>query len=71
MLFRFAVRVLAFLLIVPSVAFTQADTSLIAPGAKLERVFCCGVFLEGPAAAPDGSIYFTDTNENVVRKILF
>lgn len=38
----------------------QTDTSLIAAGAKLERVFCCGVFLEGPAAAPDGSIYFTD-----------
>ncbi|MBI2407870.1 MAG: SMP-30/gluconolactonase/LRE family protein [Gemmatimonadetes bacterium] len=38
----------------------QSDTSLVAAGAKLERVFCCGVFLEGPAAAPDGSIYFTD-----------
>ncbi|MBA4072637.1 MAG: hypothetical protein C0497_12495 [Gemmatimonas sp.] len=60
MLFRFAARAIAPLLILPSVAFAQADTSLTAPGAKLERVFCCGVFLEGPAAAPDGSIYFTD-----------
>ena len=34
-------------------AAAQSDTSLIAPGAKLEKVFCCGVFLEGPAAAPD------------------
>jgi len=41
-------------------AVAQTDTSLVAPGGKLERVFCCGVFLEGPAAAPDGSIYFTD-----------
>lgn len=38
----------------------QTDTSLVAPGAVLEKVWCCGVFLEGPAAAPDGSIYFTD-----------
>ena len=41
-------------------AGAQGDTSLVAPGAKLERVFCCGVFLEGPAAAPDGTIYFSD-----------
>lgn len=47
-------------LLAGSAALAQADTSLIAPGATLERVFCCGVFLEGPAAAPDGSIYFTD-----------
>lgn len=55
----FSLRVAASLLI-PTVLCAQTDTSLIAPGAKLERVFCCGVFLEGPAAAPDGSIYFTD-----------
>lgn len=60
MLFRVAVRAIPSLFAVASVALAQADTSLIAPGAKLERVFCCGVFLEGPAAAPDGSIYFTD-----------
>lgn len=41
-------------------ARAQADTSMMAVGAKIERLFCCGVFLEGPAAAPDGSIYFTD-----------
>ena len=41
-------------------ASAQADTSLVAPGAALEKIWCCGVFLEGPAAAPDGSIYFTD-----------
>lgn len=41
-------------------ALAQADTSLLAPGAKIERAFCCGVFLEGPASAPDGSIYFSD-----------
>lgn len=60
MQFRIAIRPIALLLICSSIAFAQTDTSLIAPGAKLERVFCCGVFLEGPAAAPDGSIYFTD-----------
>ena len=60
MSFRFVARAIAPLLVVSGVAFAQADTSLIAAGAKVERVFCCGVFLEGPAAAPDGSIYFTD-----------
>jgi gluconolactonase len=38
----------------------QEGSSLLAPGAAVERVFCCGVFLEGPAAAPDGSIFFSD-----------
>ncbi len=60
MSFRFVALAFAPLLVLSGVAFAQADTSLVAAGAKVERVFCCGVFLEGPAAAPDGSIYFTD-----------
>jgi gluconolactonase len=38
----------------------QADTSLVASGATIERVWTGGYFLEGPAAAPDGSLYFSD-----------
>lgn len=40
----------------------QSDkrTPIVAPGAQLEQVFSGGYFLEGPAAAPDGSIYFSD-----------
>lgn len=37
-----------------------AFASVVAPGARLQVVFDGGVFLEGPAAAPDGSIYFSD-----------
>jgi gluconolactonase len=48
------------LLVISPTLSAQADTSLIAAGATLEKIWCCGVFLEGPAAAPDGSIYFTD-----------
>jgi gluconolactonase len=33
---------------------------VLAPDAKLERVWDGGVFTEGPAAAPDGSVYFSD-----------
>jgi gluconolactonase len=36
------------------------DPSIVAPGAKLERLFGDGFFTEGPAQAPDGSVYFSD-----------
>lgn len=36
------------------------DVSLVAPGATVETLFDGGVFTEGPAAAPDGTIYFSD-----------
>ena len=38
----------------------QGDPSIVAPGAKLERLFGDGFFTEGPAQAPDGSVYFSD-----------
>ena len=34
--------------------------TIFASGAKLETLFERGAFTEGPAAAPDGSIYFSD-----------
>ncbi|HUP49591.1 MAG TPA: SMP-30/gluconolactonase/LRE family protein [Thermoanaerobaculia bacterium] len=34
--------------------------AIIAPGATLETLWEGGVFTEGPAAAPDGTIYFSD-----------
>ena len=42
---------------VPGIASAQ---SIVPADAKVEKVFGGGVFLEGPAAAPDGSIYFSD-----------
>ena len=36
------------------------DRPIVAPGAKLERLFGEGFFTEGPAPSPDGSVYFSD-----------
>src|SRR5262249_62286502 len=41
-------------------AAPNGTNAVVPPNAKLEKVFDRGVFLEGPAAAPDGSIYFSD-----------
>src|SRR5262245_13229636 len=41
-------------------AQAQAPNPIVPATSKLEKVFDAGVFLEGPAAAPDGSIYFSD-----------
>jgi len=57
---RVAARAVVALCVLAQALSAQADTSLVAPGSRLEKVWCCGVFLEGPAAAPDGTIYFTD-----------
>lgn len=38
----------------------QQPPAVVAPGAALETLFEGGVFTEGPAAAPDGTIYFSD-----------
>jgi len=38
----------------------EGDPSIVAPGARLERLFGDGFFTEGPAQAPDGSVYFSD-----------
>jgi gluconolactonase len=43
-----------------SAQIRQIESSLILPDDTVERVFTGGHFLEGPAAAPDGSIYFSD-----------
>lgn len=39
---------------------SELPAQLIPGGAKVDKVFDGGAFLEGPAAAPDGSIYFSD-----------
>jgi gluconolactonase len=38
----------------------QGDPSIVAPTARLERLFGEAIFTEGPAQAPDGSVYFSD-----------
>lgn len=39
---------------------TELAGQAVPAAAKVEKVFDGGAFLEGPAAAPDGSIYFSD-----------
>lgn len=51
------------LVLVVSAAFAEdpsGDPSIIAKGAKLEVLFDGAHFSEGPAVAPDGSVYFSD-----------
>ena len=38
----------------------RGDPSIISPDARLEKVFGEGFFTEGPAVAPDGTVYFSD-----------
>jgi gluconolactonase len=55
------VRVPALLLaILPLAIVAQPAPSIVTTGAALEMLFDGGVFTEGPAAAPDGTIYFSD-----------
>ena len=38
----------------------SGDPKIVSPDAYLEEVFTEGFFTEGPAVAPDGSVYFSD-----------
>lgn len=47
-------------------------SEIVPPGAELERVFTGAEFTEGPAAGPDGCIYFSDIpNRNPGRILRF
>ncbi len=49
-------------------AFTPTAQEAIVPkGSKLEVLYDEGVFTEGPAAAPDGSVYFSDIGNRLLR----
>ena len=57
-------------LIILVVALPQEDaasTSVIAPGAKLEKVWGDGAFTEGGALDQDGSILFSDIGNRIMR----
>ena len=38
----------------------SGDPSIVSPDAKIETLFDGAMFTEGPAVAPDGSVYFSD-----------
>jgi gluconolactonase len=54
------VRIAALLLLAAAAHSFAQTPSIVAAGAALETLFEGGVFTEGPAAAPDGTIYFSD-----------
>ena len=57
---------LALLAIVTSTS--AADSSIIAPGAKLEKLGTGYVFTEGPAVDREGNVFFTDQpNDRIVK----
>lgn len=51
----------------PSAFVPTAQDKVVPPGAKLEMVWGDGEFTEGPAVAPDGSIFFSDIGESIYR----
>lgn len=51
----------------PDTARSQPHESVIAPGAKLEKVFGDGEFTEGGAMDADGSILFSDIGNRILR----
>src|SRR5262245_26564084 len=53
-------------LVLPMIA--AADDSLIAPGAKLEKLAEGFKFTEGPAADAKGNVYFTDQPNDRILK---
>ncbi len=61
------------LLILPvclQLPLVAADSSIIAPGATLQKLAGEYAFTEGPAADPDGNVYFTDQpNDRIVKWI--
>jgi hypothetical protein len=48
-------------------AFAQDLKTFLAPDAKLEKLWGDGEFTKGPAAAPDGSVYFSDIGNRILR----
>ena len=60
--------VLLFALLLAAVSAWAADSALIAPGAKLEKLGEGYAFTEGPAVDRDGNVFFTDQpNDRIVK----
>ncbi len=59
------IRLISLVLAVPQE--DAASTSVIAPGAKLEKVWGDGSFTEGGALDQDGSILFSDIGNRILR----
>jgi gluconolactonase len=49
---------------------TPAATTIVPQDAKLEKIATCCSWLEGPAMAPDGRLFVTDTDLNEILTVL-
>jgi len=65
-----AIKLSTALLIIAAALSVQclAETSLIAPGAKVEKLAGGFAFTEGPAADKDGNVYFSDIPNSKIHK---
>lgn len=45
----------------------HSPSDIVPPGAEFQRVFDAGEFTEGPVAAPDGAILFSDIGNRILR----
>src|SRR5213594_829930 len=58
----------ALILLLCAGSLHSADSKIIAPGAKLEKLAGGFEFTEGPAADKDGNVFFTDQpNDRIVK----
>lgn len=58
--------IVGLVLIFPGVVLAQAD-AIVAPDAKLEKLWGEGEFTEGPCLGPDGCIYFSDIGNRIMK----
>src|SRR5690349_20368096 len=65
---RFHIALLASLTAMSLHAATNAPSSIIAPGAKLEKLSGEFQFTEGPSHDANGNVFFTDQPNNRIMK---
>ena len=51
-----------------TIVSSQTSSSVVAPGAKIEKLATGFVWAEGPAESPDGTVFFSDNRGNKVYK---
>ncbi|MFC1552535.1 SMP-30/gluconolactonase/LRE family protein [Candidatus Latescibacterota bacterium] len=51
-----------------SIAYSQSAGSVVAPGAKIEKLATGFVWAEGPTVCPEGNVFFSDNRGNKIFK---
>jgi gluconolactonase len=63
---RFAVAVAVGSMSAGPIGAVDGENSIVPENAQLELLFDGGVFLEGPAVGPDGTVYFSDITNTAI-----